>query len=188
MSNIRSSRNGSRWDEIRTAARLDQRRCSTTKLPCWELRPFQRECRGRVQQPITQWLGSCYDRCLFAHLPNYHSGFQPDILHTLCVYACEYKWVPPVFFMANFLWRNAASQCASSLCIFFSPVYFWWLVSNNFYQICLRFFLYVLRPVVLFSSNNNMLTRRRTGNKNSDDTVLAFLILVSKNPNLTKLT
>lgn len=121
MSNIRSSRNGSsRWDK-NSSSRLDQRRCSTTKLPCWELRPFQRECRGRVQQPITQWLGSCYDRCLFAHLPNYHSGFQPDILHTHCVYACEYKWVPRVFFMAHFLWRNAASQCASSLCIFLSP-------------------------------------------------------------------
>ncbi len=127
MSNIRSSRNGSSsstGDKRRTAAaRLDQRRCSTKLSPCWELRPFQRECRGRVQQPITQWLGWCYDRCAFCHLPNYHSVFQPALIYAKAThsvaYACGYKWVPRVFFMAHFPWRNAASECI----FFFLPMH-----------------------------------------------------------------
>ena len=51
MSNIRSSRNGSSTDKrlwTTTTSRSKKMQC-----PAENRRPFQRECRGRVQQPIT---------------------------------------------------------------------------------------------------------------------------------------
>ena len=51
MSNIRSSRNGSSTDKrlwTTTTSRSKKMQC-----PAENRRPFQRECRGRLQQPIT---------------------------------------------------------------------------------------------------------------------------------------
>lgn len=126
MSNIRSSRNGSSTDDKRlwttTTSRSKKMQC-----PAENRRPFQRECRGRVQQltPVVAHVIRplhIFFYFVFAHLSYYHFGSRD-------------RWGGSNEFRVFSLWHIfLAKRFFLSLCIivymFVPCVDFWWLVSN----------------------------------------------------------